>query len=156
MNKISKTRIDNFMMQKKLAVIGMSRNPKDYTRNLSRDLAVRGYEIYPVNPNASEIEGKKCYSNIASVDAEVNAALIFTKGEILSSNIDEVVARGIKNIWLNFDKPLTPELISKIEKYEEQGINIIHGLCPYMFIENPQFFHKLHRFFAKHSSSFPK
>ncbi|RJP67090.1 MAG: CoA-binding protein [Ignavibacteriales bacterium] len=156
MKEISKTQVENFFSNKKMVMIGMSRNPKDYTRNLSRDLTVRGYEIYPVNPNASEIEGKKCYSNVASVDAVVNAALIFTKGETLSANLDEAVNKGIKHIWLNFDKPLTPVLKGKVEKYGEQGINIIHGFCPYMFIENPQFFHKLHRFFVKRFGAFPK
>ncbi len=156
MKEISKAQVENFFSNKKMVMIGMSRNPKDYTRNLSRDLTVRGYEIYPVNPNASEIEGKRCYSNVASVDAEVNAALIFTKGETLSANLDEAVNKGIKHIWLNFDKPLTPVLKGKVEKYGEQGINIIHGFCPYMFIENPQFFHKLHRFFVKRFGAFPK
>jgi predicted CoA-binding protein len=156
MKEISKTQVEDFFSIKKMVMIGMSRNPKDYTRNLTRDLTLRGYEIISVNPNTSEIEGKKCYSNVASIDEDVNAALIFTKGEILSANIDEAVNKGIKHIWLNFDKPLTAELESKVNKYEEKGVNIIHGLCPYMFIENPQFFHKLHRFFVKRFGSFPK
>jgi len=156
MKEISKTQVEDFLSNKKMVMIGMSRNPKDYTRNLSRDLALRGYEIIPVNPNASEINGKKCFSNIAEVDEKVDAVLIFTKGETLSVNLDEAINKGIKHIWLNFDKPLTPELKGKVEKYGEQGVNIIHGFCPYMFIENPQFFHKLHRFFAKRFGQFPK
>jgi len=155
MKTVSKAQIDNFMSQKKIAIVGFSRNPKDFTRNLSKDLSVRGYELYPVNPNANEIEGKKCYSNVNSIEDEINAAMIFTKGETLSANLDEAVNKGIKNIWLNFDQKFSSDVITKIEKYEKQGTNVIHGFCPYMFIEDPQFFHKAHRFFKKLFGSFP-
>ncbi len=156
MKKVSKEQIDKFMSQKKIAIVGFSRNTQDFTRNLSRDLSARGYELYPVNPNASEIEGKKCYPNVASIEDEVNAAMIFTKGETLSTNLDEAVNKGIKHIWLNFEKELSVDLSSKVENYDKRGINIIHGYCPYMFIENPQFFHKAHRFLVKLFNSFPK
>lgn len=156
MNKIRQTQIDSFMAQKKIAIIGFSRNPQEISRTLSKDLSVRGYELYPVNPNINEIEGKKCYSNVAAIDDEINAAIIFTKGETLSANLDEAVNKGIKHIWLNFEKELSVDLSSKVENYDKRGINIIHGYCPYMFIENPQFFHKTHRFLVKLFNSFPK
>jgi len=155
MNKIRQTQIDSFMAQKKIAIIGFSRNPQEISRTLSKDLSVRGYELYPVNPNINEIEGKKCYSNVAAIDDEINAAIIFTKGETLSANLDEAVNKGIKHIWLNFDQKFSSDVITKIEKYEKQGTNVIHGFCPYMFIENPQFFHRAHKFFAKLFGSLP-
>lgn len=155
MKKITKAQIDEFLSQKKMAMIGMSRNPKDYTRNLTKDLTARGYEIIPVNPNTSEIEGKKCYSNVTAIEEKVDAALIFTKGETLSSNLDEVVKKNIKSIWLNFGEALTDDVAGKIENYDKQGINIIHGFCPYMFIEKTQVPHRVHRFFVKHFGTFP-
>jgi len=49
--------IEDFLAQKRLVMVGVSRNPKDFSRGLFRDLRRRGYDMVPVNPRVSVVEG---------------------------------------------------------------------------------------------------
>ena len=51
---------------KRIAVIGASRNKKEYSRSLFQELLKHGYDAIPVNPNADKLDGKKCHKNISS------------------------------------------------------------------------------------------
>ena len=42
--------IEDFLSQKRIAMIGVSRNPKDFSAALFEGLRKRGYEMVPVNP----------------------------------------------------------------------------------------------------------
>ena len=50
--------IDDFLAQKRIAVVGVSRNPRDFTRTMFNEFIRRGYDAVPVNPNAAEIDGR--------------------------------------------------------------------------------------------------
>lgn len=52
----SLARIREFLGQKRLAIVGVSRQPRDFSRALFREFCSRGYEVVPVNPAAREIE----------------------------------------------------------------------------------------------------
>src|SRR5438552_3788954 len=57
MQKI-KEAASEFLASKRVAVTGVSRQPKDHGSNVVyRRLRERGYEIFAVNPNAGEVEG---------------------------------------------------------------------------------------------------
>jgi len=52
----SMERVRDFLSQKRLAFVGVSRQPKDYSRALFREFGARGYDAVPVNPAIAEIE----------------------------------------------------------------------------------------------------
>jgi predicted CoA-binding protein len=56
--------ITDFLAQKRIAVVGASRNAKDFNTGLLRDLRRHGYDAVPVNPNATEIEGARCFPRV--------------------------------------------------------------------------------------------
>jgi predicted CoA-binding protein len=45
-------------------MVGVSRNPKDFSPGLFRDLRRRGYDMVPVNPLIMELEGQKSYPSL--------------------------------------------------------------------------------------------
>ena len=59
--------IDDFLGLKRLLVVGVSRNPKDFTRTLFRELRERGYDAIPIHPEASEMDGVRCFAHVAEV-----------------------------------------------------------------------------------------
>ena len=62
---------------------GVSRHAKDHGSNIVyKRLRDRGYEIFPVNPNAPEVEGDVSYRDLASIPGGVEAVVIATKPEI--------------------------------------------------------------------------
>ena len=53
-----------FLSGKRFAVAGVSRNPQQTANFIYRKLRGCEFEVVPVNPNASEVEGVQCYRNL--------------------------------------------------------------------------------------------
>ena len=59
---------NEFLADKRIAVIGVSRDPKGHGSNLVyRRLRERGYEVFAINPNADEVEGDPCYHDLKTI-----------------------------------------------------------------------------------------
>jgi predicted CoA-binding protein len=68
-----------FLANKRIAVTGVSRSPKDHGANtVFKRLRDRGYDVFPVNPNADEVEGARCYHDLKSIPGGVDAVVIAT------------------------------------------------------------------------------
>ena len=79
--------IESFITTKKIAVVGFSRSGKKFGNMAGKELIARGYEIFPVHPNVSEIEGLTCYPNLKSLEGKVESLLI----SIPPANVSPVV-----------------------------------------------------------------
>jgi predicted CoA-binding protein len=72
-----------FLVNKRVAVTGVSRRPKDHGSNVVyKRLRERGYEVFAVNPNVDEIEGDPCYHDLRLIPGGVDAVVIATRPEI--------------------------------------------------------------------------
>ncbi len=52
---------------KVIAVVGVSRDPEKYGYKVWKDLKMKGYEVYGINPNTNEIDGEKIYNDLNSL-----------------------------------------------------------------------------------------
>lgn len=66
--------IDYFFNPRSIAVIGASRNPKKFGHIIFKNLLDK--KVYPINPKAEEILGKKCYEDINDIKGPVDLAVI--------------------------------------------------------------------------------
>ena len=73
-------------------MVGMSRDPHKAAGSVPRYLEARGYTIIPVNPNASDIGGRKVYSRFSEVKEEIDAVVIFRPSEKVLPFVEEAVA----------------------------------------------------------------
>jgi len=64
--------IQEFMKQRKFAVVGATDNPEKYGNQIVKNLKNRGYEVYPVNPRLKELEGFRCYPSLADIPVKVD------------------------------------------------------------------------------------
>ena len=61
-----------FLASKRVAVTGVSREPKGHGGNVVyQRLRDRRYEVFAVNPNADEVEGDPCFHDLASIPGGV-------------------------------------------------------------------------------------
>ena len=58
----SQNNVNEFLHQKKIAVVGVSRNKSKFGNMIYRELKSRGYQVMAVNPNADMVEGDRCYA----------------------------------------------------------------------------------------------
>ena len=143
--------INNFTSQKNIAVAGVSRKKQKFGNAIYKELTKKGYNVYPVNPNLNEYEGKICYKDINSLPDEVTGIVINTKPETTKKLIKEAEAKGIKNIWLqqgSADKETIAEVATS-------NSNIINKECIMMFGESVKGIHGFHRWLKKSFGKFP-
>ena len=81
--------IDDFLALKRIAVVGVSRNPKEISDTLWQELRQRRYDAVPVNPATTEIDGKPCYASVRDIDPPVEGALIMTTAAVADQVIED-------------------------------------------------------------------
>ena len=59
--------VTTFLRGRRIAVAGVSRQTGQAANAVFRKLRTAGYEVVPINPNASEVEGARCYGAVGAV-----------------------------------------------------------------------------------------
>jgi uncharacterized protein len=149
---VSLNEIEKFLGSRKIAIAGASRNQKKFGGSVLTKLKNKGFEVYPVNPNADEIQGLKCYSSVDGVPDEVKHLLIVTPRKETAKIVKEAIRKRMEMIWIQ-QMSETPEAIRDIM---EAGIPLIHKKCILMFVDPIIGPHQLHRFFVKLFGKYPK
>lgn len=141
----SRKQIESFLAHKQLILVGVSRKPGSFSRVLMTDLSRRRYEVIPVNPEASEIEGVKCYSSLRDIADPPEAALLMTSANYLPQLARDCAVAGVKQVWVLKSAGDRLARLSAIRILEENFIDVIDGFCPYLFLPDTAFPHRLHR-----------
>jgi len=151
MSKALKSSIEQFLAQKKIAVIGVSRDSKQFANTAFRFLKAQGYIVFPVNPYTERVEGDRCYPNIHSLPEKVNAALLLLPAEKVMTVLPAIVETGVKHIWLQQGT----ETKEAIQFCIDHQVNVIYGECILMFAEPIAFPHRLHGWVKKVFGQYP-
>ncbi len=144
--------IDDFLRQKRVALVGVSRNEKDFTRVLFREFVRRGYDAVPVNPLSEAIDGHPCFHRVQDIAPAVDGVLILTPGATTESVVVDCAAASVPRVWLY--RAVGAGAVSRkaVAFCKSRGIRVIEGFCPYMFWKDASFFHRLHGFLVKLAS----
>jgi len=134
---------DFFTKFKSFAVLGISRNPKAFSRQAYAFMQTQGYQLYPVNPNMDSIDGQVCYPSLATVP-EVRAAIFFTPPRITEKLLVDCQNKGIKNVWFQQG---SADLEVK-QRANELRIDY-QDSCVFLHHPEAGFPHNVHRFFVK-------
>ena len=140
--------IDDFLKQKRLAVVGVSRNPKEFSNGVFRKLKASGYEVLPVNRNASEVEGEPCYASVRDLPGPVDGVLVMVPATQSAAVVQDCQAAGVKRVWLHRgggQGAVSPEAVALAR---QAGMALVDGACPYMFLDKA-WFHRIHHFFTR-------
>lgn len=123
-----------FLRQQRIAVTGVSRNPEGHGSNaVYTRLRDRGYTVFPVNPNAENVEGDPAYPDLASIPGGVDAVVIATSAEHAPQTMREAVDLGVEHVWMHrsFGAGSVSEQATRIGR--DAGVRVIDGGCPLMF-----------------------
>lgn len=137
--------IEDFFACRRVAVAGVSRNEKDFSRVLFRDLANRGYDVIPINPAAKEIDGRQCYASVAEIHDPVDGVLIMTSSDRSIDVVRDSILAGIPRVW--FYASITKGAVDEraVEDARDAGMTVIAGECPFMFLPKSGWYHGLHK-----------
>ena len=149
---ITKQKIDSFLENKKLAIAGVSRNPKKFSHMVYQDLKKKGYDVVAVNHLADNIADDQSYKKVGDLPGDVKHLLIMTPRKETDDVLREAINKGITNIWVQ----QMSETADTIRIAEEFSIKLIYKKCIYMFAEPVAGVHKFHRTLVKIFGMLPK
>jgi hypothetical protein len=85
---------------KSIAVVGLSPDPAKASHGVGRYLMSQGFEVIPVNPNATEVLGLKSYPDVVSIGRPVDVVDIFRPSEAVLPIVAQAIAAGAKVVWM--------------------------------------------------------
>ncbi|MGC4119124.1 MAG: CoA-binding protein [Myxococcales bacterium] len=128
-----------FVEQKRIAVVGVSKSGKGFGSYALKALRKRGYEVYPVNIDADEIEGEKCYRRLDDIPQKPDAVVTVVPPERTADVVADCARVGIGKVWMQQGS----ESEQAIALCKEKGISEVHGACILMHAR-PEGMHKFH------------
>ncbi len=92
--------IHSLFEPKSIAVIGASTEIGSVGNDVVKNLVEQKFAgaVYPVNPKAENLHGLRCYPNIASIDADVECAVIIVPARIVPVVLREAIAKGVQGV----------------------------------------------------------
>lgn len=107
-----------------IAVVGLSADAGRDSHRVSAYMQRQGYRIIPLNPNVSEVLGKKAYASLREVPERVDIVNIFRRPEAIPAIVDDAVAIGAGAVWmqLGLSHPSS-------DKARAAGIPVIMDKC---------------------------
>lgn len=126
-----------FFKAQAVAVIGASRRSGNIGRRVLERLIDGGFTgaLYPVNPQADEIAGRKCYPRLVDVPGPVDLAVIAVPAAHVHAVVDDCAAKGVRALVVisagfaevgEEGRRLQQELIEKVRGY---GMRMIGPNC---------------------------
>lgn len=135
-----------FLDQRRFAVVGASDEPSSFGRTVCKELRARGYEAIAVNPNASTVLDAPCYPDIAAVPGGLDGAIVMVHHERSADVVRACVTAGVPRVWLfkgvGGAGAVSDEAVALCRAHR---IPVVAGACPLMFLEPVGMVHKIHR-----------
>lgn len=145
----SRSVIEDFLAQRHVAVVGVSREKKQFANAVAAQLRRGGRTVYPVNSHTDTIDGEHCYRSLAVVPDPLEGVLVMVPAEAAVEVVRACIARGVPRVWLHRGAGPGAPSPEAVELCHEAGITVVDGACPMMFADPVGWFHKTHRFFAR-------
>ena len=111
--------LEGLFCPRTLAVIGASSNPDKIGYQIFYNLIEGGFEgkLFPINPKADEILGKKAYPSVLDVPGDIDLAVVAIPFGMVKPTLEECVKKGIKNVAI-----ITSGFAEVGKKKEEQEL----------------------------------
>lgn len=143
--------IDEFLAQTHIAFVGVSRDSKQFANAVYRQLRGGGRTLIPVNHSEGPgtIEGDAVYRRLADLPDPIDGVFVMVPHDAEAGVVDEAIARNIPRIWIHRATGRDPVSDEIRTKCAENGIQLVAGACPLMFLEPVRGVHRLHRVIAR-------
>ena len=152
----TRERIDEFLGLKRLAIVGVSRQPQDFTRLIFREFVRRGYDVVPVNPSAGEIEGRRCFPRVQDIAPPVDGVMLLTPPKKSESVVLDCAAAGVKRVWMYRAAGKGAVSQAAVRFCKANQIHVVDGHCPHMFWRDTAFIHRFHATLLKITGAYPR
>jgi predicted CoA-binding protein len=118
----------------RVAVVGASNDRWKYGNKAVRAFRRAGFEVYPINPHAENIEGQRAYPSLDALPvARLDRVSFYVPPEIGLRVIEQVARKQVRELWLNPGAE-SAELVAKAEAL---GLNVVQACSILAIGEDP-------------------
>ncbi|WP_416150611.1 CoA-binding protein [Salipaludibacillus sp. HK11] len=110
---------------KRIAIVGLSKNPERTSYQIAEALIHAGYQIIPVNPSIDEVFGIKAVSSLTEIEGSIDIVNVFRRKEFLVDIAKSTAKTNAKVFWTQLG--LADEEAYKIA--QEAGKTVIMDRC---------------------------
>ncbi len=150
--KTSKKSIEKFLEPRKMAIAGVSRDPKKFGYTVFKELKSKGYQVYPINPNVDQVNGEPCFHAVSALPLDVRNLLIITPKTQTMQVVKEALEKGIDNIWIQ----QMSETREVLDYLKDKELTLVFKECIMMWTEPVRSIHKFHRSIRNFFGMLPK
>ena len=154
-HKVSLETIEGFLAQKRIAMVGISRERADFSVSLFDEFLRRGYDVVPVNPNVEEVQGRRCFARVQDIQPPVDAVLLMTTPEVTNAVIHDCDEAGVRRVWMYRAAGQGAVSSEAVAFCRGRGIEVVPGECPFMFLPHAGL-HRIHGFIRRITGSYPR
>lgn len=147
--------IQDFLKLRRIALVGCSRDSKDFSRYVFREMCKEGYDMVPVNPAVKELENTRCFGHVGEIYPPVEGALLMTSSQETARVVKECADAGIRSVWMHRSGGQGAVNEEAVTFCHDEGMHLVEGYCPFMFLPHTPFFHRVHKFLMKLTGSYP-
>lgn len=144
--------VDDFLACERIAVVGVSRSGRKFGNTAYRELKAKGYQVVPIHPQASEIEGDRAVASLAALEEPVDGVLIVVPPDQAERVVRDAEAVGINRVWMQQGS----QSEAAIEYCRERGMRVVANECILMFASPTGLVHRVHRWVAQAIGSAPR
>jgi predicted CoA-binding protein len=118
--------VQDILNSRTFAVVGASRDPEKYGYKVYKRLKAAGYTVYPVNPNADEIDGDPVYPLLDNVPEKIDCVVTVVPPDVTFDIVRQAGALRVPFVWMQPGSESTPAILEA----QAQGIQAVHsGPC---------------------------
>ena len=88
-------------MTETVAVLGATDNPNRFAYRAMLALTEHGHKVLPINPFHDEIDGTRCYQDLAACAGELDTITVYVRPSILRGLVKDIVAAQPRRVILN-------------------------------------------------------
>ena len=115
-----------FQDVKTIAIVGASSNPDRDSYKVMKFLIDYEYQIYPVNPNETNILGRKCYPTLESIEEKIDMVDVFRKEKFVLDISKVAIKIGAKILWTQ--EGIIDEKAASLGR--SSGLKVVMDKCP--------------------------
>lgn len=83
-----------------VAVVGATDDPTKYGSVIYRDLKRKGYQVYPVNPKRTTVDGDPAFQSLDSLPVVPTIVNIVVPPQATLQVLEKAAEMGLENVWV--------------------------------------------------------
>ena len=141
----SREAVQEFISQRTLALVGVSRGGKKFGNSVLKELTAKGYTVFPVHPSADAIAGVRCWPSLRTLPEPVGGVVIVVPPAETEKVVRDAVAAGIRRIWIQQGA----QSEAAVRFCADNKLPAVTKQCILMYVEPVTSIHAFHRWVKK-------